>query len=383
MALGLNLITAEAVDAALDEFRKLGRDAFLEKYGFGKALDYVVLDPVSRQWADSKAVVGAAYGFRFPSRGPLRSGDFSGGQVQVVRLLRELGYSIATTAEVAAEADGRSWSRAEVELLVADYLEMLTLELAGQKFNKAAKRRALMPLLNKRSDGSIEFKRRNVSAVLLEIGYPTLQGYLPAENWQSILMEVVIEQLEESMVLNDLSQSFVDTPAVATVVDSFDKSKVETPPPKERRLKEGAPAIQRPFKRDYLEQEARNRSLGAAGELFVMQYEQWRLSTAGLAQLAEMVRHVSAEDGDGLGYDIRSYETNGVERFIEVKTTAFSEMTPFFVSSNEVRFARNCSEQFSLYRLFNFRAEPRFFELRGAIETHCSMDPATYRASLH
>jgi hypothetical protein len=383
VASGLNLITAQDVDAALKEFGRRGREGFLEKYGFGRALDYFVLDPATRQWADSKAVIGAAYGFRFPSRGPLKSNDFSGGQVQVVRLLHALGYRVATTAELEAESDDRTWSKAEVVLLVADYLEMLSLELAGQGFNKAARRRALLPLLNGRSEASIEFKRRNVSAVLLEFGYPTLRGYLPAENWQSLLMQVVADQVSEAGRLNELSQSFVDTLAVPAEVASFAKSRVEAPVRRERRVSEPLPVVPRVVKRDFVEQEARNRSLGNAGELFVVQYEQWRLASAGLGQLAEKVCHVSVEDGDGLGYDVRTYEADGGERYIEVKTTALSEFTPFFVSSNELNFARNCSAQYSLYRLFNFRTVPQFFELRGAIETHCKLDPATFRALLH
>jgi hypothetical protein len=45
-----------------------------------------------------------------------------------------------------------AWSRLEVEAaVVADYLHMPTLELAGQQYNKTEHRRALLPLLNKRT----------------------------------------------------------------------------------------------------------------------------------------------------------------------------------------------------------------------------------------
>jgi hypothetical protein len=58
------------------------------------------------------------------------------------------------------------WSDIEVELIVVDYLSMLQMELAGQPFSKTEHRRKLHPLLNNRSDGSIEFKHQNISAVL-------------------------------------------------------------------------------------------------------------------------------------------------------------------------------------------------------------------------
>ena len=93
------------------------------------------------------------------------------------------------------------------------------------------------------------------------------------------------------------------------------------------------------------------------------------------------MRHVSALDGDGLGYDIRSFEPDGRKRYIEVKTTGFGERTPFFVSANEARFARDHQDQFRLYRLFDFRSVPRLFELAGPIEQHCLLDAVTFRAS--
>lgn len=384
MPIGLNLITRGAVDAALGEFHKLGRDGFLVKYGFREAREYVVQDPLSGDWADSKAVVGAAHGYRFPDRGPLAARDFSGGQAVVVRLLRELGFKVASVADITSQEEGteRAWSRAEVELVVADYLDMLLLELAGQRYNKAARRRALIPLLTKRSDASIEFKRRNISAVMLELGYPPIRGYLPASNRQEMLLEVVENQVAARQSLDDLARSFIDTPAVAVEPVDFNVVRVIPPLRRERALQEPMPPKFRAVKRDYLEREARNSSLGSAGELFIVQYEQWRLAGIGMGQLADRVRHVAVEDGDGAGYDVLSFRDDGTERFLEVKTTAFGERTPFFVTANEVKFARVETDRFALCRLFDFRSTPRFFELPGPIERQCSLDPTTYRASL-
>lgn len=57
---------------------------------------------------------------------------------------------------------GTDWTVAEVEASVADYLAMLSLELAGAPFSKAAHRRALLAKLPARSEQSIEFKHANV-----------------------------------------------------------------------------------------------------------------------------------------------------------------------------------------------------------------------------
>lgn len=387
MARSLGSVGQTAVRAALDEFDLIGREAFLEKYGFGLARDFLVRHPSSGTWADSKAIVGAAYGYQFPDRGPLRAVDFSGGQATVVRLLTSLGFSV-TASEGGGPGALRpqrstDWLEHEVELVVADYLHMLALELAGQTYNKASRRKALVPLLNGRTEASIEFKRRNISAVLLALGFPYLRGYLPATNAQRMLSEVVESQISKASGLDSVASAAVETPAADPDIDSFADAKTLPPSPPKRQSKEEPQPYFRAVKRDYLEREARNRSLGHAGERFVLRYEQWRLASEGLGQLADRVRHVSLTEGDGLGYDILSFDRHGQERFLEVKTTAFGEVTPFFISATEVRLARAEPEKFSLCRVFDFRAAPKFFELPGLVEQHCTLDPTTYRATLH
>ena len=368
-----------AVQAALTEFLHLGQDAFLKRYGFGKASGYVVQDPVSRQWADSKAIAGAAVGFQFPSDGPLRSSDFSGGADTVVPKLKLLGFEVRALDAKA----GEDWKAHEVELIVADYLAMLLSELAGQPFNKAARRRNLQRHLPSRSEASIEFKHANISAVMLELGFPYIRGYQPRRNFQrGLLVDEVQRQVARHRQLDEVTLSAAERPAVAA--DEIDFARVlNEPPRREPVAREPAPPayLREPVKRDYFAREAQNRSLGEAGELFALAFERWRLIQAGVGQLAKRVRHVSAEEGDGLGYDIRSFDHQGHERYIEVKTTSFGELTPFFVSANEARFARDHKNTFSLYRLFDFRSAPKLFELNGPIEEHCSLDPVSFRAS--
>jgi hypothetical protein len=79
------------------------------------------------------------------------------------------------------------WSREEVEAIVADYLQMLTMELAGQNFNKTEHRRRLQTKLNGRSDGSIEFKHGNISAAMIDFGFPYIRGYKPRANYQALI----------------------------------------------------------------------------------------------------------------------------------------------------------------------------------------------------
>lgn len=382
MATGLNKLTRWAIEAAMDEFARIGRDAFLQKYHFGVARDFFVLHPVTGQACDSKAIVGAAYGLQFPAHGPLRPVDFSGGQATVVKLLKGLGFELADVDEAAVSNKERAWTRHENELIVADYLQMLIKELAGQKYNKAERARALVPLLNARSKGSIEFKRANISAVMIELGFPSLQGYKPRVNFQRDgLIDVVTAQVEHLPMLEKAAELAVDRPAEIPESVAYQGIRAEAPKRQVRSAEPRPMYARRAIKRDYFEREARNRSLGKAGELFIVQYEQWRLAQLGVGQLADRVEHVADTQGDGLGYDVLSFESDGRERYIEVKTTAHDAATPFFVSANEVDFARMQAEQFRLYRLFHFRTDPKFFELPGAIEGHCHLDPSTYRVT--
>lgn len=273
------------------------------------------------------------------------------------------------------------WSREEVEAIVADHLQMLTLELAGQRFNKSEHRRALQPKLNERSEASIEFKHCNITAVLQDLGMPPLSGYKRRANYQALLFDVVVSQLDRQSVLDEAALAAVERPAIEPPTIDFAKVKSEAP-----RREHGAAEPLHPsafvgVKRDYLEREARNRSLGAAGEEFVMHFEHWRLSQFGQKQLAERIDRVSSSKGDGLGYDVLSFDTDGRERYIEVKTTSFGSDTPFFVSQRELALSRHEKTQFHLYRLFEFRKAPKLFDLVGNLEQHCQLDPVSYRAA--
>lgn len=92
---------------------------------------------------------------------------------------------------------------------------------------------------------------------------------------------------------------------------------------------------------NYLQQEARNASLGKAGEELVPNFERTRLLRLEQESLADRVEHIAVTEGDGAGFDIRSFEADGRDRFIEVKTTAYGRQVPFFVSQNEVVVSQN------------------------------------------
>jgi hypothetical protein len=273
------------------------------------------------------------------------------------------------------------WSREEVEAIVADYLQMLTMELAGQTYSKTEHRRILQSRLNHRSDGSIEFKHGNISAAMVDLGFPYIRGYKPRANYQALLAVVAADHVRDRATLDQAALSAVQQPAVVPMVTDFSRVKSDAPQRQHRTAEPMNPLFFRAMKRDYLEREAQNQSLGLAGEAFTVQFEHWRLIELGQHRLADRVEHVSQSQGDGLGYDVLSFESDGKERLIEVKTTTFGRDTPFFVSRGELALSHGAKDQFHLYRLFEFRKSPRLFDLPGALDQHCLLDPVTYRAS--
>ena len=80
-------------------------------------------------------------------------------------------------------AKGTDWTAEQIAIVVANYFLMLDREPAGDKINKADLYRKLAPEV-KRSEKSIEWKLRSVSAVLEEIGIAWIPGLLPAHNYE-------------------------------------------------------------------------------------------------------------------------------------------------------------------------------------------------------
>lgn len=280
---------------------------------------------------------------------------------------------------------GSPWSREEVEAIVADYFHMLTLELAGQTYNKTMHRRRLAEKLDSRSESSIERKHQNISAILLELNCPCISGYKPLPNYQALLFDVVADRIGSDTAFDRLALEAVERSAVAPLGQEVNDVLVESPVvAPSTAADETAPyrLRDRGVFRDYLAREASNRSLGDAGETFVLDYEQRRLCALGQTRLSDRIEQVSKTKGDGLGYDILSFEPSGKERFIEVKTTAFGNMTPFYVTRPELERSRQCAEQFQLYRVFDFRNRPRMFALPGDLKARCSLDPVSYLARL-
>lgn len=122
----------------------------------------------------------------------------------------------------------------------------------------------------------------------------------------------------------------------------------------------------------------RRRRLGAAGESWVVDLERTELVRLGRDDLARDVSWVARDLGDGAGYDVSSFWPDGRERLIEVKTTNFGPMTPFFITQHEVDVSRERAANYSLYRVHGFNRDPRIYILDGSIAERARLEPKVF-----
>ena len=272
------------------------------------------------------------------------------------------------------------WTRVEVEIIVTEYFEMLQKEQAGIPYSKTEARLRILPLLRKRSNGSVEFKNRNISAVLARMGQPYIRGYLPAFNYQRVLLEdIVLMHLRRNPEIEDAFKRFAEV--APTPRELAFETMEEKMPTKKMVLQEPELIYRSPVKVNYIELEQANRVIGTTGESIALAYEKWRLILAGKENHADRIEWVSQTQGDGLGFDILSRNNNGTDRYIEVKSTKLTKEAPFYFSALEQDFSQRNRSNFFLYRVFNLKSDPKLFIANGAYEDFCKASPTHFKGT--
>ena len=135
---------------------------------------------------------------------------------------------------------------------------------------------------------------------------------------------------------------------------------------------------------DYALRESKNRKLGLLGEELVLNYEKESLISLGKEDLAEKIIHTSQVEGDGAGYDIKSFNEDGSTKYIEVKTTRGNINTDFYMSPRELLFAELNKDSFCLYRVFDLQKRTnngKFFIFNGDINSSFNKIPTGFRLS--
>lgn len=146
--------------------------------------------------------------------------------------------------------------------------------------------------------------------------------------------------------------------------------------------------ISKPKKIDFDKENKRNSMIGARGEEIVMKAEKNYLTELGLGHLASKVTQ-SSRKYDNLGYDIQSFDRNGEQKFIEVKSTkknSSNGLVDFFMSANELRHAKQIKNYY-IYIVFSVhKKQPDILRLKGLFsikDNKVKIKPKNYKISIN
>lgn len=113
----------------------------------------------------------------------------------------------------------------------------------------------------------------------------------------------------------------------------------------------------------------RRQQIGHLGELLVLEHEKRELKKLGCLDLIDLVEHSAQVIGDGLGYDVKSFNTDGTVKYIEVKTTTQSANADFYISAREVAAAERYQDSYVVYRVYDLNENERsasFFTINAS-----------------
>jgi len=135
---------------------------------------------------------------------------------------------------------------------------------------------------------------------------------------------------------------------------------------------------------NHAQNNAENKRIGDLGEIWILKHEKDFLIKHEKEQLAKKVNHSAKNKGDGLGYDILSYDLNGNKKYIEVKTTKGNKNTTFFISRNELERSKIEKENYYLYRVYEYNEDTekgKILKIRGDLTRICEI-PVNYKVNL-
>lgn len=235
-------------------------------------------------------------------------------------------------------------------------------------------RRAIKPLLDKYGQLNISEVKQRLGEVLVfdeddKQLSKTRSEFLITQRIGNVVAHqtVPIKEYEEGYILDKNV-----TPAVFTAISGLstnDKSTSTTPtikPITNEEINKRKQQARRFRGRDvdWARKYDDNQEIGNMGEEFVYHYERDRV--AGFSKNdVDRVQHLSKLQGDGLGYDISSIDSEGKILRIEVKTTSGPENSVFYMSINEKKFFEEYKDDGAvIYRVYNFDRISRRGEIK-------------------
>lgn len=131
---------------------------------------------------------------------------------------------------------------------------------------------------------------------------------------------------------------------------------------------------------NYIKKAIADKALGDVGEWLVIAHEVKKLLVAGRPNFAQQVK----KQPDSAGYDILSFDEQGKELYIEVKTTRQSAHAPFYMSAHERKTAQELASHYYVYRLYNYddaTNTAKFYILQD-LEEKVDFEPTNFKVSI-
>ena len=126
-----------------------------------------------------------------------------------------ISFDLTSPLVIPEKPEEAKWTDAEFKATVDAYLWMLEEERNGRNYNKSLISKELRDgPLAARSKSSVEFRMRNISAVMEKLCLPRIRGYLPASNIGKEGIEKVMHYLAESGSYNPLDYTPTDNPEI-------------------------------------------------------------------------------------------------------------------------------------------------------------------------
>ncbi|MBT2571127.1 DUF3427 domain-containing protein [Planococcus sp. ISL-110] len=160
----------------------------------------------------------------------------------------------------------------------------------------------------------------------------------------------------------------------------------ETSPPLQEEFTQGEITVEfqaphRGFATNY----AQKQKIGELGELLALKHYKEQLIANGRDDLAKKTRHVSKVIGDGLGYDIETFDSHGNVLYVEVKTTTGGKNIPFYLYTSELNYSKQCPESYMLVRIYNYDEQNNkgeCYRIKGDISDYLDLTVNSYKANV-
>ncbi len=141
---------------------------------------------------------------------------------------------------------------------------------------------------------------------------------------------------------------------------------------------------------NYIEEYKKKQIVGFIGECIILKREKERLKNSEEIELVKKVNDIewsSKEIGDGLGYDIRSYDIKHgkiIDKYIEVKTTLGKD-EGFEITTNEVEKSNNLNKEgiYAIARVYNLDIKNKtadFYFKEGCLKDNYNLETSIYIA---